>query len=93
MTVSLDGGEPEATAEVIGGAHMSFSPDRSRIMDVLGHRTLWCSPLNGGAPQKVFEFDDPESRIDYPVWSPDGKWILFDRFQPQGGDVWAAAQS
>ena len=36
----------------------------------------------------VFEFDDGESRIDYPVWSPDGKWILFDRFVPRGGDVW-----
>ncbi len=89
MTVPVDGGEPEPTAEVIGGAHMSLSSDESRIMDVLGHRTLWCSPLHGGAPFKVFEFDDPESRIDYPVWSPDGRWILFDRFQPHGGDVWA----
>ena len=44
---------------------------------------------NGDAPRKVFEFDDPDARIDYPVWSPDGRWILFDRFQPQGGDVWA----
>ena len=43
----------------------------------------------GGLPRRIFEFDDPESRIDYPVWSPDGRWILFDRFQPYGGDVWA----
>jgi eukaryotic-like serine/threonine-protein kinase len=92
MTVSLDGGEPEPTAEVTGGAHMSLSPDQSRIMDVLGHRTLYCSPLHGGAPQRVFEFDDAESRIDYPVWSPDGRWILFDRFQPHGGDVWAVEE-
>jgi hypothetical protein len=68
---------------------MSLSPGESLMMDVLGHRTLWCSPLRDGAPRKVFEFDDAESRIDYPVWSPDGRWILFDRFQPQGGDVWA----
>jgi Tol biopolymer transport system component len=27
-------------------------------------------------------------RIDYPVWSPDGKWFLFDRFRAQGGDIW-----
>ena len=27
-------------------------------------------------------------RIDYPVWSPDGKWILFDRAAPSGGDIW-----
>jgi eukaryotic-like serine/threonine-protein kinase len=92
MTVALDGGEPAATAEVIGGAHMSLSPDQSLMMDVLGHRTLWCSPLTGGAPRKVFEFADADSRIDYPVWSPDGRWILFDRFQPQGGDVWAVEE-
>jgi hypothetical protein len=36
----------------------------------------------------VFEFDDPDARIDYPVWSPDGRWVLFDRFRPQGGDIW-----
>ncbi|HYC60205.1 MAG TPA: protein kinase [Thermoanaerobaculia bacterium] len=92
MTVSIDGGEPEPTPEVIGGAHMSLSPDQSLMMDVLNHRTLWCSPLNGGAPRKVFEFDDAESRIDYPVWSPDGRWILFDRFQPHGGDVWSVEE-
>ena len=22
------------------------------------------------------------------VWSADGKWILFDRVKPEGGDVW-----
>jgi len=92
MSVSVNGGEPEPTAEVTGGAHMSFSPDQSMIMDVLGHRTLYCSPQHDGSPRKVFEFDDPESRIDYPVWSPDGRWILFDRFLPQGGDVWAVEE-
>jgi Tol biopolymer transport system component len=92
MSVPVAGGEPEPVAEVIGGAHMSFSQDDSLIMDVLGHRTLWCSPQTGDKPRKVFEFDDPESRIDYPVWSPDGKWILFDRFLPQGGDVWAVEE-
>ena len=92
LAVPLLGGEPEPMAEVIGGAHMSLSPDHSMIMDVLGHRTLWCSPLHGGTPRKVFEFDDTDSRIDYPVWSPDGHWILFDRFIPQGGDVWAVEE-
>jgi Tol biopolymer transport system component len=87
--VAAAGGEPEPTPEVIGGAHMSFSPDQALIMDVLGHRTLWVSPMNGGEPRKVFEFDDSDVRIDYPLWSPDGRAILFDRFQPHGGDVWA----
>ena len=57
-------------------------------MDVLYHRVLWVSPVKGGPPEKVFEFSDPSIRIDYPVWSPDGKWVLFDRQHPRGGDVW-----
>jgi len=88
--VDSDGGTPTPiNAELQGGSHMSFSPDHSLIMDVVQHKTLWVTPVTSGAPVKVFEFLDGESRIDYPVWSPDGKWILFDRFRPQGGDIWS----
>jgi Tol biopolymer transport system component/tRNA A-37 threonylcarbamoyl transferase component Bud32 len=88
LEVPVDGGEPRPLPEIAGGAHMSFSPDFSRIIDVVGHKTLWVSPLQDGSPEPVFEFDDPDARIDYPVWSPDGSSVLFDRFRPQGGDVW-----
>jgi TolB protein len=88
VKIALDGSPTETLAEVAGGAHMSFSPDFRRIMDVVAHKVLWVSPLDGGRPEKVFEFDDPDVRIDYPVWSPDGHWVLFDRFRPQGGDIW-----
>jgi Tol biopolymer transport system component len=67
---------------------MSLSPDGSRVMDVVAHKVLWVSTLLGGKPEKVFEFEDSDARIDYPVWSPDGRWVLFDRFRPQGGDIW-----
>ncbi len=90
MMVSVSGGEPQPFAEtMLGGSHMSFSPDRTRIMDVVGHKVLWVSPVNGGKPEKVYEFPDPDARIDYPAWSPDGRWVMFDRFRPQGGDIWA----
>jgi len=88
MKVSLGGSDLEPLPEVAGGSHMSFSPDHSLIMDVIGHKALWVSPLNGGKPEKVFEFDNPDVRVDYPVWSPDGGWVLFDCFRPQGGDIW-----
>ena len=81
-------GEPRPVPEVAGGAHMSLSPDQTHVMDVVAHKTLWASPLTGGKPEAVFAFDDPDARIDYPVWSPDGRAVLFDRFRPQGGDVW-----
>lgn len=84
----LDGSEPQRLADVNGGSHLSFCPDYKLLMDVVGHKALWISPLVSDQPQKVFEFVDKDIRIDYPVWSPDGKWILFDRFRPQGGDIW-----
>ncbi len=88
MQMSAEGGEPRPTAEVLGGSHMSLSPDYLKIMDVVGHKVLWVSPLKDGHPEEAFEFPDRESRIDYPVWSPDGRWVLFDRFKPQGGNIW-----
>jgi Tol biopolymer transport system component len=88
LKISVKGGEPVGLGEIAGGSHISFSPDESMIMDVLGHKEIWVSDLKGGTSRKFFEFDDPEIRIDYPMWSPNGKWILFDKFQPQGGDIW-----
>ncbi|MBI3450230.1 MAG: serine/threonine-protein kinase [Acidobacteria bacterium] len=88
LRVPVEGGEPEAMGEIAGGAHMSLSPDASRILDVVGHKTLHVSPIGGAKPEAVFEFDDHEVRIDYPVWSPDGTLVSFDRFLPRGGDVW-----
>jgi Tol biopolymer transport system component len=86
--VPVSGGEAEQLPKVVGGSHISYSPDANLIMDVTGHKTLWISPMTGGEPEPVFEFDDPGVRIDYPVWSPDGRRVLFDRFRPQGGDIW-----
>ncbi len=88
LKVSVRGEDPEPFAEIKGGSHISFSPDYRKIMDVTGHNTLWVTPINLGEPQKVFPIDEIDFRIDYPVWSPDGKWILFDRVKPQGGDIW-----
>jgi hypothetical protein len=67
---------------------MSWSPDQSLILDVRGHKTLTVYPVTGAAPRRVFEFADPDVRIDYPVWSPDGRHVLFDRAAPHGGDLW-----
>jgi Tol biopolymer transport system component len=88
LQVSLTDGSVTQLPDVASGAHMSFSPDASVILDVRGHRTLFAHPVSGRAPYRVFEFEDPDVRIDYPVWSPDGRWVVFDRSAPLGGDLW-----
>jgi len=87
-SLPVDGGDLVRLPDVSSGFHMSFSPDRTLILDAIGHKSMWVHPVEGGAPRKVFEFDDPDIRIDYPAWSPDGTWVLFDRVAPQGGDIW-----
>lgn len=86
--VALDDGTLTRLPEVASGAHISFSPSRSLILDVRGHKSLWVHPVNGRPARQVFAFADPDIRIDYPTWSPDGRWILFDRAAPRGGDLW-----
>jgi serine/threonine-protein kinase len=88
MRVTLADGALTQLPDVASGAHMSLSPSQEVIMDVRGHRTLWAYPLDGRPAARVFEFSDPEVRIDYPTWSPDGRWVLFDRAAPLGGDLW-----
>jgi Tol biopolymer transport system component len=81
-------GTLEPMPKITSGAHMSFSPDFSRVLEVSGHKSLWIYTLDGAAPTKILEFDEPDIRIDYPVWSADGRWAVFDRVAPQGGDIW-----
>jgi Tol biopolymer transport system component len=87
-SAAIDGTAVVGLPNVKGGGHLSVNPSYSYVMDVTSHKTLWASPIGDGVAESVFEFPDPDARIDYPVWSPDGKWILFDRFRPEGGDIW-----
>ncbi len=88
LSVDVASGVATRLPDVAGGSHMSFSPDHRRILDVKGHKIVWVTPLTGEAPYQVFELPDPTVRIDYPVWSPDGRFVLFDYAAPKGGDIW-----
>ncbi len=86
--VSVETGGLTALPPVQSGAHMSFSPSGSVIMDVGSHKVLRAHPLDGSAPYQVYQFADPDVRIDYPRWSPDGRSVVFDRTAPRGADLW-----
>src|SRR5207237_1191113 len=53
MIIPAAGGEPRQLVDQKGGSHISFSRDRSRIMDLVGHKVLWVSPIGGAAPAEV----------------------------------------
>jgi len=57
-------------SEIVGGAHMSFSPDYSLLMDVVGHKTLWVSPVSTGKPVKVYGFPDGQVASTIPCGPP-----------------------
>jgi serine/threonine-protein kinase len=86
---AIASGELTMLPDVLSGGHMSFSPSESLIMDVRNHKVLWAYPLDGKNAYEAYQFADPDVRIDYPRWSPDGRWVLFDRAAPRGGDLWA----
>ncbi len=88
LTVPVDGGAAGRVPPVASGAHLSLSPDGRLLLDVRGHKSLWVHPLDGRPAYRIFEFADPDVRIDYPVWSSDGRWVLFDRAVTRSGDVW-----
>ena len=84
------GSEPESSAEgqrratrFIASTRRDhaphFSPDGSKIVfqsDRSGSREIWVSDADGLNPVQVTSFEDrwPGS----PLWSPDGRWIVFD---------------
>jgi TolB protein len=86
--VPVEGGEPELVSAHVGGWHMSLSPDGRRILDNDHHALAVTEALPDAPRVDVFAFDDPAIRLDYSVWSPDGRWVLFDRLEPQEGDIW-----
>ena len=79
-TIPSLGGEARLIAK--GGRHARFSPDGTRIAFVTGvgglggvsGGELLIIPSVGGTPRKLVPGDVGAAN---PVWSPDGKWIVF----------------
>ncbi len=70
------------------GGHGSFSPDRKRLMDLDGpHAHIWVISLGNNAGELVYRKLPQASTIDYPWWSPDGRWATFDVSIPRNSEL------
>jgi len=72
------------TRSVIGAA---WSPDGQQIAlttDISGRFNLWKVRSSGGWPIQLTQSDDRQYRA---VWSPDGKWIVYQQDQA-GNELW-----
>lgn len=57
----------------------SYSPDGKRIADISGQtgfNEIWVADSEGGNRAQITSFKGPQP--GRPLWSPDGKWLLFD---------------
>lgn len=69
--------------------HPSLSPDGARLAFAY-HGDLWTVGANGGTAQRLTVH---EANEQFPVWSPDGKWIAFSSNRRGSYDVWVIPAS
>ena len=46
---------------------------------------IWVHSLTDGTTRAVTHGPGGDYQPD---WSPDGRWVVFDRVAPEGGDIW-----
>ena len=79
-TMPLDGSASPRQITMIEGdnvMHSALSPDGSRVAfasRARGHSDIWTQNIDGS---DLRQLTNDEAADDWPVWSPDGKWIVF----------------
>jgi Tol biopolymer transport system component len=70
------------------GGHGSFSPDHRNFMDLnFPHSDIWVFSLTSTEGTNVYRMPAQAKLIDYPWWSPDGRWATFDLVKPRDSEL------
>ncbi|HEU5257846.1 MAG TPA: protein kinase [Vicinamibacterales bacterium] len=80
----LDGGKPLRQITTVPGdaiSHSSLSPDRTRVAFASitsGHSDIWTQRVDGSDLRQATNDEPADS---WPVWSPDGEWIVYQTYR------------
>ncbi|MBF8305810.1 MAG: exported protein of unknown function, partial [Acidobacteria bacterium] len=70
------------------GGHASLAPDRRHFMELnFPHTDIWVLSLTSNAGTNVYTKPAQAQLIDYPWWSPDGRWATFDLVKPRASEL------
>ena len=73
------------------GGHTSLSPDKKRIMELnWPHTHIMVMELGSESGGAIYHYPHPDAKLDYPWWSPDGKWATFDMSLPRSSEIYLA---
>jgi hypothetical protein len=57
-------------------------------MDLSDHRHLFVATPFESTWENIYDERAPQTRIDYPVWSPKGDAALIARSKVEGAELW-----
>lgn len=89
VSLSSTAAEPVSISELYYSRSVSgpsWSPDGRQVVlstNLTGRMNLWKVSASGGWPMQLTESDDRQLGA---VWSPDGKWIVFEQ-DAGGGEI------
>jgi serine/threonine protein kinase/Tol biopolymer transport system component len=74
-------------------SHSSLSPDSTRVAFASiasGHSDIWTQRVDGSDLRQVTNDDPADS---WPVWSPDGEWIVYQTYRNDRPETWRVRAS